>query len=254
MKPERLSSCDNSTFGCENGAFLPMGCANTRNTADAVAGRFIRLEGSNFAGSIKTVVAAPPQWAETHSLIRYPSPYGRSCTFWCRPPFFHFIRMTYGDRRGIAQNPAVPANDFDRGVGMALNRGTSGQMTKRGSSRCDSPSYSSCPSWRLPAFLPVATRWASRRLSGQAPVRAPRWSSTAASPAARLSALRGTSPIARPIHAAANRDARALTGATDLIRTTGTFPCAGGFFDANSACYEPRPGTDSGDERCSRKS
>ncbi len=229
MKLKRLKSSHYSTMDCKNGAFLPMSCANTRNTADAVVRGVIPLEGAIFAGSIKTVVAAPPQWAETHSLIRYPSPYGRSCTFWCRPPFFRLNEMAYPDRRGIAQSTVPGVIGFDRRKGMAFYPATPGQRTQWGSNRCISPSFSYCRSWRLPASVRAVTRWASRRLSAQGPVRAPRLCLMAASPVARLSARRAMSPIARPIHAAANLNQRPVAGATDLIRTTGASACAGGF-------------------------
>ncbi len=72
----------------DNGMILPIGCDNTRDTADASApyGRcfeFLRLK-----RKVKTVVAALPQGAETNCLFRYPSPIGRPCSAKRRPPIF----------------------------------------------------------------------------------------------------------------------------------------------------------------------
>lgn len=254
----RENSAHDSTLGCKNGVILPKGCVNTRNTADAVAARVMRLDHPDFACSINSVVAVPPQWTETHSLIRYPSPYGRSCTLRYRPPFFRRgerpRRPESCDRRGIAHPLGGQTIGFDLTAGMALNRVITKEKQTRGFIRCNAnPNsyYASRLSW---ALLPAAIRLASRPLSARGPVPVRRRLSAAVSRPALLSARRVTSPIARASQTAANAFSRALTSATNRTRTIGTPGRAGGFFVVTSARSDVRPMNERGDEICSRKS
>ncbi len=68
--------------------FLPAHWLYARDLADYPGLRDILLDRLMIAGNLRIVVAASPQWAETHSLIRYPSPYGRPSAPWRRPPLF----------------------------------------------------------------------------------------------------------------------------------------------------------------------
>lgn len=251
---KRVFDATYSPPGCENGVFLPKSCMNTRNTADAVVARVMRLDRPEFACSIKGVVAVPPQWTETHSLIRYPSPYGRSCALRYRPPIFLRPEAAAADRRRAAHRFAARSICFDPGAGMALNRAIINEKQTRGYLLCVSDPNSCWPSRPVPVFRPVATPLASRPLSvrGRGPAR--RSSSAATSPRARWSVRRATSPIARPIRTAASRYFRVLTGATVQTETTGAFGRAGGFLFVNSVRDAARPKTDRGDEICSRRS
>lgn len=250
----REVSATNSSFSCKNGVIPPTGCANTRNTADAVAACVMRLERSDFACSIKAVVAVPPQWTETHSLIRYPSPYGRSCTLRCRPPFFRPLAQDLHHRRGLAQWIAPGGIGFDLASGMTLSRVIIKEKQTRGFNRCTSNPNSYYASRPCLALRPAAIPSASRPLSelARGPVRLPL--SAAVSPRAPLSARRATSPIARASRTAANTVSRALTGAADQIETTGAPARAGGFFVVTSARPVARPRNERGDEICSRRS
>ena len=49
-----------SSIGCKNGMFLPKGCVNTRNTADAIVAGVMCLVRPKIACSINLVVAVPP--------------------------------------------------------------------------------------------------------------------------------------------------------------------------------------------------
>ena len=217
--------------GCKNGTFLPKGCKDTRITADAVAAGALRLDRSENVCSINLVVAVPPQWTETHSLIRYPSPYGRSCTLRCRPPFF---------RRSAAQENVRGCNSFDVTAGMALNRGTDKQKQTRGLDRCISNPDSCCPWLFWPGLRPVATPLANRRLSGAVPGRARRLSWAAMSPRGPLSARRVTWPIASSTKANADTySVHALTGADNRSRTTGASSAPVVFF-LPRPCVTPR--------------
>ena len=79
----------------KTGMKLPTLCGITQNTADAGVMRGQAFSTVRIRGNVKHVVAAYPQWAETHSLIRYPSPERRSCIILCRPPLFSDISMVF---------------------------------------------------------------------------------------------------------------------------------------------------------------
>ena len=224
-----LKSGSCSTFGCKMGAFLPIEFENTRNTADAISTRAIPLDRPLIEGSIDLVVAVPPQWAETHSLIRYPSPYGRSRAFTHRPPFFLRAARILRNRRRVAINHGASVFGFDRSGAIALNRATINQNKTRGFIRCVSNPHSSCLPWPSSGLRPAATHLANRLLSAQAPGPARRLSSAAALQRAPLSARRATSLIVRPIQTAADPHSRVLTGASIFSQTTGAHGCAGGF-------------------------
>ena len=250
-------ACQNGSFRADTGqsrssigAILPMSCEFTRNTADAVVQRHTHLAYSAIGCSISIVVAAPPQWAETHSLIRYPSPYGRSCTFLCRPPFFLFNRTAYRNRRGIAQSRGFASNDFDQRSGMTFTLAITFRERVRCLRRCVSRSFSCYPSWRSPALQPAVTRLANKPLSVLAPARARHLWSAETLPVARLSAPGRTSPTARHSRVAARNFTHLITGAVNLKRTIGADRCAGGFFVSNSARYGARQNTVRGDDKC----
>ncbi len=78
------------------GDFLPVHWFYTRDLADNPRLREIPLDRPMIAGTLRVVVAASPQWAETHSLIRYPSPYGRPSAPWRRPPLFMSADSLWG--------------------------------------------------------------------------------------------------------------------------------------------------------------
>ncbi len=147
------------------GTILPMMGNYTRNTADTCNSIAKGLENPDIAGNVICVVAASPQEAGTHSLNRYPSPYGRLCALWHRPPFFLNISKGYGDKRSIARNGAVGIEAFDRGNGIALSGVQDPCKKDQGPSGCDSPSYSFYRFWhlrRLRPLQPVGTRLLNR--------------------------------------------------------------------------------------------
>lgn len=94
-------------FGSETGAFTPIGCYFARNAADAGAVGRMRLDCPRIAVSLLSVVAVPPQWAETFSLLRYPSPYRRFCTFWYGPPSFPLQANTFAGQRSLLRIPTL---------------------------------------------------------------------------------------------------------------------------------------------------
>ena len=166
-----------------------------RNTADACRRAANGLVNAGIAGNVIDVVAASPQGAGTHSLNRYPSPYGRLCALRHRPPFFLFKTKGYGDRRGFACIVEFGMYGFDRGTGIALNGGVNQRNKGRDTAGCSSYSYFFWRFWRLLRLQPMAIR----RL-------------------VRMGLLQPARLVLPPI-------ARAIpTAATDVTRPIGVFP------------------------------
>lgn len=83
------------------GMKLPMGCKNTQDTADAGTFCDFGLAAGRVFDSTNQVMDALPQGALTKRLIRYPSPYGRRCAGWHRPPVFFLKQACAGLGGGL---------------------------------------------------------------------------------------------------------------------------------------------------------
>ncbi len=142
-----------------------------RNTADACIQIAKGLVNAGIAGNVISVVAASPQGAGTHSLNRYPSPYGRLCALRHRPPFFLCKTIGYADRRGFAGIAEFGVHGFDRGGGIALSGSVKTRKTDRDTAGCSSHSYFSLRFWRFWRLQPMAIRRLSTGVSGAERVR-----------------------------------------------------------------------------------
>ncbi len=197
------------------GTIMPMVRNYARNTADTCIQIAKGLEHAGITGRFMTVVAASPQGAGTHSLNRYPSPYGRLCAFLHRPPFFLHKSTGYVDKRGFAGIGESVTHDFDRGCGIALNGARGRCKTERVIAGCSFLSYFYYRFWRFLPLLPVVIPCWNRALSAVARVLARRLCWTGMLQRGPLSARLAMSPIVRPIPTAA-------TDATRLIRVFST--------------------------------
>lgn len=236
------------------GAILPMTCGFTRNAADVVALFSIRLENRGIVCSVNGVVEALPQGAETLSLIRYPSPEGRLCALWCKPPTFLFGAAGRRDRRSFAVIGSRVQTGFDDGRGLALSVRKKPNNKIRGKLRCSRFLQKPWQSRPLSACRPAAIQFLNRLFWGAAPERSQARSLAAVSLPVQLSARQGTSSIARPTQAAANLILPRTGGAEKNNQTIGALPRAGGFLHAGSARNVAWPRTKRRDERCSRRS
>ena len=190
------------------GVKLPMGCENARDTADAVALRVFSLARARDIGNVTKVMEALPQGALTKRLIRYPSPYGRCCAGWHRPPVFSLRMGGCAYRLRLAdQRPAI-GDRFDGTYDMALTKRDiqsriSGDEPKCRQfnaklSRCSRP----LPSRRL---RPVVTPCPNRRFWAAVPERSPALWLAEASSLGPLSVLRAMSFIVRLTQAAVTK-------------------------------------------------
>src|SRR6056297_4258639 len=231
------------------GAFLPSLRRFTRNMADS---RASERPGLAFAGATDTVILVVeprPQGAWTLGPIRYPSPVGRRCAMRRKPPVFPTSSVSCRFRRGSAHYAGQSSLRFDARRGLSHSESRFATAEWRGRETCRDCFYEvlRLSGWQcLPA---VAKACPSRRFWGLAQERAPQRCSMAASRPAHLSGRLATSPIARPIRAAAAEFTRALRARDVTTMTTGA-PCAGGLFIAGSY----RPETGGRDEICSRRS
>lgn len=244
------------------GMNLPVGCENTRNTADAVVPRDFGLATACDIGSMKQVMEALPQGALTKRLIRYPSPYGRRCAGWHRPPVFSLKYRVYGSRRRSADRRYVGRGGFDGACDMALTDGDIQSRISGGDPTC-TPSNAKLfrcsrhlPSWGL---RPVATRCPNRRFWVAVPVRSPAlWWAEVSSPAP-LSGPQATWFIVRPTQAAVTKE--------NSSRTPGQWPArcdaetrtigaerAGGLFVQDPCAQTRGQEPERRDLRCSRRS
>ncbi len=196
------------------GAILPLGDGYTRKLADAVAVCRICLDRPKIACTIVSVVAAPPQWAETHSLIRYPSPDGRSCAVWCRPPFFRFELVRFRTRRGLAHTGLFSIKTFDAARKIGFTAGAVKKIKIRGKILCVSLS-SLCYAWlHWPVLRRAATQFLNRPCWGLVPGQARRLSLMATSVRGPSSVAPQTSPIASIRQESADLITCPVTGAS----------------------------------------
>jgi hypothetical protein len=163
-----------------SGTFLPMSCIFARDAAESSARQSRRLAQPTFLDKAESVVVAPPQWAKTNRLIRYPSPDRRTCANWRRPPLFSGISIPSTFRRSFAHCAPSRQCDLDCWVVLALNGTETSFQSTKGETPCvhiSSRVWRSVAPW---ASRPAATPLRNRRCSAQAPVRARRLSLVAA--------------------------------------------------------------------------
>ncbi len=214
------------------GMILPTGCGFTQNTAETrVLGR-LRLVSAWIGCSVVRVVEALPLRAETHRLIRYPSPDGRSCTGLCGSPLFCCISNSWASRRGVAQIHPDPFNRFDRRSRFALCAHINVTQTEWDKSPCE-PCFSPLRGFQFSAACQaVARRFRNRRFSApdQALPRRPFWMATS-QPGLSL-ARQGTLRIASFIQAAVTDFHRAVDARTTLpcFQATGALRTGGFVF------------------------
>jgi len=243
-----------AVFSAQNGTFLPKGCIFARNAAEKVFDVRADLASGAASSTVIDVVVAPPQWAKTQSLIRYPSPCRRTCAIWRRPPLFFVIAETYENERRLAHRTASRICDLEKAAPMALIGVTTSSHISKGTVACDQLPSGALPSSVFWASRPVVVPFPSRRSLAQVPGSAPRRCLTATLPQARLSGPRGTWLTAKPTHIAANRIASRRTPArTSSHRTIGA-ACAGGPFHVMPARACAGPRTERRDQPCSRRS
>lgn len=183
-----------------SGIFLPKGCGNAQNTADAgvfLGECFSPMQTRRMLGQVVAVL--PQGTGAKFRLFRYPSPIGRPCDPKHRPPTFHDKLCSSGSQRKIAQIAQLSAGVFDQRakVGFyAPNYKINCAM--RGSLRCRS-NDSRFHSWRPLLGLPLAvTLSPSRGSSVRVRAQEPRLSLAAALPPAWSSVQQVTSRTARP--------------------------------------------------------
>ena len=235
------------------GKVPPRGCGFTRNAADAGMRLIPRLANEDFRGTLGHVVEVLPQGAETHSLIRYPSPYGRFCASLCRPPSFPARKPARVRRRSVANSAHPDRQPFDFASEMTLSFATYKQQT-RGSHRCEPVIGPFLAFARCSGLEPAAKTSPSRPCSAPERARARRLCSAVRSPRARLSERPETSPIARPIRSAATKEIRPARGVRQVRQTT-VAPCgAGGLFHVKTDRSGAGPAYEEGDRKCSRRS
>lgn len=183
-----------------NGMNSPMKAQNTRIAAERYVYTPRRLERVIFPCSVGTVVEVHPKRAETHSLIRYPSPDGRACSWVGRPPLFFAFLVGIGCRRGFAHSSCADVDRFDHSPGITLSAPTNFAPKKRGKHLCELPRQFSQAFWPLAGLQPVATPSVSRPYWGaqRAPEQQLFW--TAILPLARSSARPATWHSVRPTH------------------------------------------------------
>ncbi len=225
-----------------NGTFLPKGCIFARNAAEKVFGLRADLALVPASSKVETVVVAPPQWARTQSLIRYPSPCRRSCAIWRRPPLFWAFPRPYENRRSLAQGLASRICDLENATPLALTEATTSSHFSKGTETCEHLPSKPLPSSVFWVSRPVAAPFLSRRCLAQARGSAPRRYLTATLPLARSSEPRATWPTAKPTHIAANRIASRRNPARKSSNRTIGAVCAGGPFHVMPAraCAGPR--------------
>ena len=238
---------DSRAYLGQNGTFLPMGCIFARNAAEKEFGLPPGLAGGAASANVDPVVVAPPQWAKTQSLIRYPSPWRRSCAIWRRPPLFCWEAKTCGNERRFAHWPSSRRCDLDYRAALGLSRATIPSHSSKGTDQCDHISSRAWPSVASWASRPVAIRFPSRRFSAQARVRAPLRCWTATLPLVRLSGPRATWPTARPTHTAVTEfTPRRSPARKSSYRTIGAIRAGGLFMScrrAHAPGQEPKEGT-----------
>lgn len=191
----------------ETGIFSPKLAENTQIAAALLMDRGAGLGCGTDDAKVTVFVTMPfPHGAKTRRLNCYPSPDGRLCTDLCGPSIFslysngmrgapHARRVAdYGRAHGVC---------FDAGDGLPHVFQQTTLDTTQGRYTCDSVLSRSWQVWGFWALRPAAKAFPSRRFWAPVPGRAQRRCSMAASARARLWERPGTSPIARPIRAAA---------------------------------------------------
>ena len=230
-----------------SGTFLPKGCIFARDAAESSAVAPCILANPPAVASVEPVVVAPPHWARTQRLIRYPSPCRRSCVIWRRPPLFRGISKVYIYERRLAHSAASRICDLDSEVFVRLTGLQSNTHSSKGTEQCDQIVLEGWPSLACWALPPAVVQFPSRRFSAQARVQGPLRYWTAALPPARSSARRATSPTAKPTRTAVDNSASRHTSARKSSHWTIGAARAGGLFmscrRAPAPGQEPKEGT-----------
>lgn len=238
-----------------DGMISPKADRNTRIAAECCASLRHRLERALIQCSLNIVVEAHPKWAETHSLIRYPSPDGRTWSWVDRPPLFSAAGVEAVHRRGFAHCRHVGMDRFDQRSRMPLSARINTAHKQRGEYLCELPKQLLQASWPLAGWRHAATPWASKPLSAalRAPVRRLYWMATFS--LARSSARPATWPSVRPIRPNVADLRRLDRGRTKPNRhqTIGATR-AGGLFCAIPDQHTVWSGTERRDQTCLRRS
>ena len=249
--------CSAGPRSAKHGVFSRISAGNTRIAAELLGGVPCQLEHLTIQCSLIPVVEVLPQRAETHSLIRYPSPDGRAWTRLVRPPLFFTCDGSVQNRRGFAQHGCTRALSFDPRAGIPLSARINFAQIKQGKTRCEQPKPYLRVFWPLAGWRPVATPSANRHSLGPVRGLGRRLFWTAISPLARLSARPAMWRSVRPTppNAAKLSRCRPDCGRNKPIQqpTIGA-PCSGGLFYVTMALRFAGPGPERRSQICSRRS
>lgn len=189
------------------GMNLPTHRQSARNTADACMTRQIRLAARNTHATTMTVVADLPQGSGAHCPHRYPSPDGRRVAALRASLFFCSKAYTCPFERQAAQTSCRPLDAFDAPCVLTSNTRANRADQQRGGRACSEHSRDNLRQysffWGFRPSRPVAIRSSSRRQLAAWVALEPRPSLVETWPRAPLSALRATSPTAKPSRTAA---------------------------------------------------
>ena len=239
-----------------SGIFPPMDGENTRNAADMEAHVFRRLDHLQSRCSLAPVVEALTNWAKTNSLIRYPSPFGRSWSWVDRPPLFSadgLVSLLF--RQAVAHQGLAGADHFDLQQRIELSMPIGIKKTKRGEQLCDVECRFSRAFWPLAGWQPVVTHLVSRPLSAGLPVPGQRRFWTATFLQVQPLVRQAMSPIASFLRTIATKLSDPCQGAMrpNRFQAIGA-GSAGGLFCAVPTWQNPGSRIEKRDQICSRRS
>ncbi len=237
-----------------SGTFLPKACVFAQDTADGSVVSQCDLAKPAAIDNVDAVVVAPPQWAQTQSLIRYPSPCRRSCAFRHRPPLFRSNSKLYSHRQRLAHEPTSRICDFAIRASLRLDGAIPSFHSLKGTEQCEHTFSKGWHSVVLWALRPAAARFPNRRFSARVRGPAPLRSWMATLPQARSSGPRAMSRTAKPTRIVVTEFASRRSPARKSSHRTIGAVCAGGLFCVMPvrSCVGPR--TERRDQPCSRRS
>lgn len=236
------------------GTFLPKARVFAQDTAEDRGVLRCNLANTPAIDNDETVVVGPPQWAKTHSLIRYPSPCRRCCAFKHRPPFFRETSKRCPNRKRLAHGGASRPCDLATPASLRLNGAIPSFHSSKGAEQCEHSFSKDWPFAVALPFRPVATRFPNRRFSVRARGLAPRRCWTAVLPQVWSSGPRAISRTAKPTRIVVTEFASRRSLARKSSHRTIGAVCADGLFCVMPMrpCAGPR--TERRDQPCSRRS